>query len=121
MSCPEWEYCNQPKCHSRHVCQSKAYWRRYWASQGQIPEKAKEPEFPPLPSMIDKCDSCNKKAACELLSQCVMDRFKNKPLVLEKIQGAVPIKEIVKILAAFYPDPMKSYYPVIHKRINKVK
>lgn len=74
-----------------------------------------------LPLCVKNGDWCDKKAACEILSQCIItiSRFQGKPELLEALRGPKTIKEIIRILAKHDPEPMGSYY--MHSRPNDQK
>lgn len=70
-----------------------------------------------LPVCMKQVNICDKEDACDLLSRCIatVPRFKDNIELLNALRGPKTIDEVIRILAKYDPEPMRSYYPNFKK------
>lgn len=127
MICPAWEDCNKKACIEQYVCMNLDYWSQYWQNQKNSNTEAwqkrhkskkerkrvaKADHFKDTPPCIKTGISCDKKEACDVLSQCVVTLkvVSDNPILLNALRGPLSAKQICTILRDNNISPMKSYY-----------
>jgi hypothetical protein len=130
MSCPAWEDCNKKACIEQSKCTDQVFWSRFWSYQKinntslwrhRINEKKQKKRSNKLtylkdkPSCVRTGDWCDKKLACDVLGQCIMEvpRIKANDDLMQFLKGPHTPGGIVALLKHFDPEPMASYYPLL--------
>lgn len=121
MSCPAWEDCNKKSCIEESTCMNGDYWANYWKNVVAV-SKAENKErktknravyFKDRLPCVKTGDSCDKKEACAILGQCIIEhpRIAGKNHFINALRGKLDVGAIVKILRLHDPLPFDSYYP----------
>lgn len=127
--CPKWKECFHEGCVSEKVCMNSDFWADFWRNKHKCEPP---PYFKPRPAdapkkkkrtfyygeyCVGSATNCDKKQACTLLSQCIMtlSRVKNNKELFNAMRGPKTMKEIIRILKEYDPQPMRSYYELACK------